>query len=150
MSETPANVNVYISSLEKDLAEAREKLRIAREALEEISVTDSIMYALLADHALERHVNTRLTNPSSAKYRDNYDRIFGPHKSDLAPCSCEQAPPELYTRWHYQGSEGKPVYCWVECAGTPPCDTGPCHPQDRPDLAVEGWNKMRADDKVSI
>ena len=60
----------------------------------------------------------------------------------LKPCWCNQQPPELFTRWRSINSgPAEALYHWVECNGTPPCETGENHKE--PDVAVKAWNKRR-------
>jgi len=56
----------------------------------------------------------------------------------LRPCSCGQGA-GLYARWKLEGAKAPFFgYVWVQCNGTPPCETGECHREDAD--AVKAWN----------
>lgn len=69
--------------------------------------------------------------------------MTAPKSRKLEPCWCSQytgKQPEEFQRCRWVGDGPIEVlYYWVECAGTPPCETGECHKD--PDAAIDAWNK---------
>lgn len=59
--------------------------------------------------------------------------------------TCGEMPEEYQMNQSTNGGV-KVLYYWVECPGTPPCTTGPCH--STPEEAADGWNKKVSPDRV--
>jgi len=66
---------------------------------------------------------------------------------ELRPCGVCGGPAQLYARWTLTSHEMKRNYVWVECASTPPCETGTCHKRD--ETAIAAWNKLAQNSRLS-
>lgn len=55
-------------------------------------------------------------------------------------CSCGKAGSGEQATPYYRQHNDTVLYYFVQCSGTPPCQTGPCC--KKPNEAIRGWNRL--------